>query len=109
MMLAPTPGITTQAERRAPCKLAAALALAAATFFSSWSAAADDETWAVHGQFTYVEQSTSDFNAPYSGPHSLSPDKGAETTDATLYLGAAAMARRRSMGQRRDRPGLWTR
>jgi high affinity Mn2+ porin len=42
----------------------------------------------VHGQFTYVEQETSGFNAPYSGPNSLSPNRGAETTDATLYLGA---------------------
>jgi high affinity Mn2+ porin len=46
------------------------------------------ETFAVHGQFTYVEQETSDFNAPYAGPNSLSPNRGAETTDATLYLGA---------------------
>ena len=42
----------------------------------------------MHGQFTYVEQETSGFNAPYSGANSLSPDRGAETTDATLYLGA---------------------
>src|ERR1700735_736278 len=46
------------------------------------------ERFAVHGQFTYVEQETSAFAAPYSGPNSLSPSKGAETTDATLYLGA---------------------
>ena len=42
----------------------------------------------MHAQFTYVEQETSGFNAPYSGANSLSPDRGAETTDATLYLGA---------------------
>jgi high affinity Mn2+ porin len=42
----------------------------------------------LHGQFTYVEQETSGFNAPYSGANSLSPNRGAETTDATLYLGA---------------------
>ena len=46
------------------------------------------ERFAVHGQFTYVEQETAAFTAPYSGPNSLSPTKGAETTDATLYLGA---------------------
>jgi high affinity Mn2+ porin len=46
------------------------------------------EAFAVHGQFTYVEQDTSAFNAPYSGPNSLSPRKGAETTDATLAVGA---------------------
>jgi high affinity Mn2+ porin len=52
------------------------------------TAVADDEVFAVHGQFTYVEQETSAFNAPYRGAHSLSPDRGAETTDATLYVGA---------------------
>jgi high affinity Mn2+ porin len=88
MMRAPTPAITTQPEFRAAGELAGALALLAAVFFSPLSAAADEEAWAVHGQFTYVEQSTSDFNAPYHGTNSLSPDKGAETTDATLYLGA---------------------
>ena len=51
------------------------------------TAAADNEVFAVHGQFTYVEQETSKFNAPYRGPNSLSPNIGAETTDATLYLG----------------------
>jgi high affinity Mn2+ porin len=58
----------------------------------SVAAAATDEpsaeAFAVHGQFTYVEQETSAFNAPYAGPNSLSPDRGAETTDVTLYLGA---------------------
>ena len=52
------------------------------------TAAADDQIFGVHGQFTYVEQETSGFNAPYRGPNSLSPNSGAETTDATLYLGA---------------------
>jgi high affinity Mn2+ porin len=52
------------------------------------TAAADDEIFGVHGQFTYVEQDTSGFNAPYRGPNSLSPNSGAETTDATLYVGA---------------------
>jgi high affinity Mn2+ porin len=45
------------------------------------------ETFAVHGQITYVEQETSGFKAPYSGPNSLSPRIGRETADATLYLG----------------------
>ena len=47
------------------------------------------ETFAVHGQFTYVEQNTSNFNAPYRGTNSLTPDTGRETTDATLFLGGA--------------------
>jgi high affinity Mn2+ porin len=46
------------------------------------------ESFAVHGQLTYVEQETSAFNAPYAGANSLSPDRGAETVDITLYLGA---------------------
>jgi high affinity Mn2+ porin len=46
------------------------------------------EGFALHGQFTYVEQETSAFTAPYSGTNSLKPDQGAQTTDATLYLGA---------------------
>jgi high affinity Mn2+ porin len=51
-------------------------------------AGAEEESFAVHGQFTYVEQETSGFNAPYRGINSLSPNKGAQTSDATLYLGA---------------------
>src|SRR5882672_3637965 len=50
------------------------------------------QSFAVHGQFTYVEQETSGFNAPYSGANSLTPDRGAETTDVTLYLGARLWA-----------------
>jgi high affinity Mn2+ porin len=48
----------------------------------------DGQRFAFHAQFTYVEQQTSDFTAPYRGPNSLSPRKGAETTDATVYAGA---------------------
>ncbi len=51
------------------------------------AAPAEPERWAIHGQFTYVEQESDKFNAPYAGPNSLSPDSGAETTDATLDLG----------------------
>src|ERR1700733_11714548 len=47
-----------------------------------------DEQFAVHGQFTYVEQETGSFRAPYAGPNSLSPTQGRETTDLTLYGGA---------------------
>jgi high affinity Mn2+ porin len=49
---------------------------------------AENEMFAVHGQFTYVEQDTSGFNSPYRGENSLSPNSGAETTDATVYAGA---------------------
>jgi high affinity Mn2+ porin len=49
---------------------------------------APGEQFAIHGQFTYVEQETDSFNAPYAGPNSLSPGEGRETTDLTLYAGA---------------------
>ena len=77
-----------------------AVGLSAALFFAATAAAATAaaavepipdtalaESFAVHGQFTYVEQESSNFNAPYAGPNSLSPGRGAETADATLYLG----------------------
>jgi high affinity Mn2+ porin len=47
-----------------------------------------EQRFAIHGQFTYVEQNTESFRAPYAGPNSLSPDQGRETTDLTLYAGA---------------------
>jgi high affinity Mn2+ porin len=59
---------------------------------SALSAEAEEQSFAAHGQFTYVEQQTSDFNAPYSGPNSLSPRGAAETIDATVYLGARLWA-----------------
>ena len=46
------------------------------------------ESYAIHGQFTYVEQETDAFHSPYIGPNSLSPSIGRETFDATLILGA---------------------
>jgi high affinity Mn2+ porin len=47
-----------------------------------------DERFAIHGQFTYVEQQVSGFKAPYAGANSLTPRRGKETTDLTLFLGA---------------------
>src|ERR1700690_1049675 len=69
--------------------------LAAASFCAFAAFAADEpvadipppQNFAVHGQFTYVEQETSKFDAPYRGPNSLSPGIGDETIDVTLYLG----------------------
>lgn len=49
---------------------------------------ASDQRFAIHGQLTYVEQNTNAFAAPYSGPNSLTPNRGKETVDATLFLGA---------------------
>jgi high affinity Mn2+ porin len=67
------------------CMLAATAATADETPAPAVTA---PESFAVHGQFTYVEQESSRFNAPYRGPNSLSPGIGDETVDATLYLGA---------------------
>ena len=46
------------------------------------------DRFSIHWQATYVEQETLGFNAPYSGPNSLSPNTGRETVDTTLFLGA---------------------
>ena len=46
------------------------------------------ERWSLHWQVTFVEQATSGFRAPYSGPNSLSPHIGRETADATVFMGA---------------------
>jgi high affinity Mn2+ porin len=53
---------------------------------------AADESWAIHGQATYVEQETDGFASPYAGANSLTANRGAETTDATLYLGVRPWA-----------------
>lgn len=55
---------------------------------ASRAAEETQQDFAVHAQFTYTEQETSRFNAPYGGRNSLTPDRGAETVDATLFLGA---------------------
>jgi high affinity Mn2+ porin len=47
------------------------------------------QRWAIHGQFTYLEQEDSNFHAPYGGPNSLAPGHGKETTDLDLWAGAA--------------------
>src|SRR5258708_27852732 len=57
---------------------------------ASPAAESSSEQFAIHGQATYVEQETSSLRAPYSGPNSLAPNKGPETTDATLYAGPRA-------------------
>jgi high affinity Mn2+ porin len=51
------------------------------------AAQGSDDRFAIHGQVTFVEQADDRFHAPYSGPNSLTPDRGAETLDLTFYLG----------------------
>jgi high affinity Mn2+ porin len=55
-------------------------------------APATEESWAIHGQATYVEQETDGFASPYAGANSLTANRGAETTDATLYFGVRPWA-----------------
>jgi len=50
--------------------------------------AATGDRFAIHGQVTFVEQAVDNFRVPYSGPNSLTPDRGAETLDVTLFLGS---------------------
>ena len=49
--------------------------------------APDADTWAFHGQTTYLHQFTPRFRSPYIGPNSLRPSQGRETWDVTLYAG----------------------
>src|SRR5271166_3422645 len=55
---------------------------------AAFAADGADQSFAMHGQATYVEQEAGSFTAPYAGANSLSPNQGRETTDATLSLGA---------------------
>jgi len=75
---------------RAPWALAGALL--SLTLAGASHARADDaapQDLALHVQATVVDQGHLAFDAPYSGPQSLSPDaNGRETFDATAYLGA---------------------
>src|SRR5450631_4229209 len=93
MNYAMKPGTSPNRRSLLPTLAIRALLLTTPWVMHSWAAAAeaatsDEEFFAVHGQFTYVEQQTSGFSAPYSGPNSLSSNRGAETSDATAYLGA---------------------
>ena len=61
------------------------------------SAFADDmpqpETWAVHGQATFVDQYHPAFRSPYRGTNSLDPgSRGNETVDVTLFAGVSPWA-----------------
>lgn len=76
---------------RDPCfSVFAVMTMVLSAAVSAAAAASEEpigQTFAVHGQFTYVEQEASRFDAPYAGTNSLSPGRGAETIDTTVYLG----------------------
>lgn len=53
------------------------------------AAATTPESWAIHGQATFVDQANAAFTSAYRGANSLDPAaRGRETADATLYAGA---------------------
>ena len=48
------------------------------------------ESWAIHGQATFVDQYHPAFHSPYRGPDSLDPgSRGNETVDVTLFAGVS--------------------
>ena len=66
----------------------AAVAMAEANPACAQAADAAPESWAAHGQVTFVDQANAAFQSPYRGPNSLDPAaRGRETADLTLYLG----------------------
>ncbi len=81
-------GAADSPQDSAPASATLPSSPAAATPASPSAAPGPGPRFAVFGQATYVEQETNDFRSPYSGPNSLSPDEGRESTFATLYLGA---------------------
>lgn len=57
------------------------------------AAPATEETWAVRGQATFVQQAHLAFHSPYRGLNSLAPDAGGrETFDLTFYAGVRPWA-----------------
>lgn len=48
------------------------------------------ETFAIHGQSTFIQQGHPAFTSPYQGPNSMTPAaSGRQTFNITLYVGAA--------------------
>ncbi|HEX4635737.1 MAG TPA: carbohydrate porin [Rhizomicrobium sp.] len=63
--------------------------LAFCLLLSSPAVAGDAESWAIHGQVTFIEQYHPAFHSAYRGPNSLDPgSRGNETVNATLYAAA---------------------
>jgi high affinity Mn2+ porin len=56
-------------------------------FMAKGPSALETDTFAFHGQATYLNQFSAPFTAPYSGRNSLAPNIGRETSDITLYAG----------------------
>jgi high affinity Mn2+ porin len=70
--------------------LAAVPFLFAAPAFADTDAPPAPETWAIHGQATFVDQYHPAFHSPYRGANSLDPgSRGNETVDMTLFAGVS--------------------
>lgn len=62
--------------------------LSAAPALAQNGAGDAEQSWAIHGQSTFVLQGNAAFHSPYQGPNSLDPRPQAkETFDLTLYAG----------------------
>lgn len=68
---------------------ASCILVAASVFFCGRASAEDSpQSWAIHGQATFVLQANAPFRSPYQGPNSLDHRSHAkETFDLTLYAG----------------------
>lgn len=65
-----------------------ALAQEAVAKSSDSDSGTSDQTFAIHGQATFVVQANGAFHSAYEGPNSLNPrGQARETFDATAYLG----------------------
>ncbi len=73
---------------RAAAIVAAGIVLAAGSAMAQDIApVAEDQTFAVHGQATFVAQGVVGFASPYAGTNSLTPHQVKETFDATAFIG----------------------
>jgi high affinity Mn2+ porin len=71
-------------------RLYAFAAMAAILFPSAASAVDEAESWALHGQATFVDQYHPAFKSAYRGANSLDPgSRGNETVDVTLFAGVS--------------------
>lgn len=82
--------------RRFACRIAAPLAVsllpAAPALAEDTAPVAAPETYAIHGQATFVAQGVAGFASPYAGDNSLTPRRLKETFDATLFVGVKPWA-----------------
>lgn len=76
------------AEMVVACLMAPLAARAQAALQESTATTGSDKGLALHGQATFVVQTTPAFRSPYVGDNSLTPDQARETFDATLFAGA---------------------